>query len=992
MSNAITRASRAAFAALLAAFALASAGAEDTSQAIEPAVYEKLSHAVFEVIVPKRATEDAFTYAEELPWDLLPYAERIDEYSSIGTAFCVGENRYLSAAHVFALEEESLNASFFIRDGAGAVYPVDQVYSYANFQDFILFSVKNPPASVQLERLPDPAINIRVFTVGNAFGQGIIIRDGVLTSRTSEERSGAWKWLRFSAAASPGNSGGPLVDSAGRVLGIAIARSENENYNLALPLEVVDSYPKNVAALNKKNPYGVPIFNYGVRVIEDAKVELPLDIATLKNTLMAARATETDKLLATLLAERKDALFPYAKGSEDLLRSSITSYLPAIACEQTDYTWKLSTAAKTGTSTLADGSTFEYGEWNNYTLQRCKLGTGAMSTAEAMGDPERAMNAVLTGYSLSRGVGGKNVRITSLGKPKAVRTVTDRFGRVWQTAEWPILFSDRTVIWHRLPTPDGYVAFFRIAPTWDRRAIVNDIAMMCDYADVDYTGTVAQWNALKAMGDLAPKTVRDIDISFDSRKQCVVSYGEASLTLSPSVFPVTDSTVLSAYISFKVDGGKNLSEYDNCVELTNGGTEAQNVSLGRIMKAIPSDSTDRKNNWNLFTDRKGAFDGNAYAYNGSTYANRMIDLQSMMLDATDPKEAPALYLLHFGTSAVLPLDKANKTFSALFAGVVMKPAAISEATGLPADRIDATRIPEKINGSTIFDAIADNDAAAVKEFIARSSAINARNADGQTPLLAALAQKREGIALSLVQAGCDIGGTNPKGRTALLLALQAKYGQVARELVARKADVNVKDDTAFTPLMYALYYRMNDVASAIIDAGADIAPVNDHKWNALMYAISNEAKDIAKRLIEKGAEVNVKDPKGVTALVNATQKGYSDIARMLLDRGSEVNTPVAGNWTPLMYAIYHCDADIVGIMLEKGAEANVTCENGSTPLHMAVAVANADMVKLLVERGADTGAKNKDGKTASDLAGALDNKTQRKAVQKALATAPKDGR
>lgn len=992
MSNAITRASRAAFAALLAAFALASAGAQDATQAIEPAVYEKLSRAVFEVVVPKRATEDQFTYAEELPWDLLPYAERIDEYSSIGTAFCVGENRYLSAAHVFALEEESLNASFFIRDGAGAVYPVDQVYSYANFQDFILFSVKNPPASVPLERLPDPAINIRVFTVGNAFGQGIIIRDGVLTSRTSEERAGAWKWLRFSAAASPGNSGGPLVDSAGRVLGIAIARSENENYNLALPLEVVDAYPKNLAALNKKNPYSVPIFTYGVRLIEDTKVTLPLDIASLKDTLMAARAKETDKLLATLLSERKDALFPYAKGSEDLLRSSLTSYLPAIACEQTDYTWRQSSCAKTGTSTLADGSTFEYGEWSNYTLQRCKLGTGAMSAAEAMNDPERAMDAVLTGYSLSRGVGGKNVRITSLGKPNSIRTVTDRFGRIWQTAEWAIRFSDRTVIWHRLPTPDGYVAFFRIAPTWDRRALVNDLVMMCDYTDVDYTGTIAQWRALKAAGDIAPKAVRDIDISFDSRSRCVVTYSEASLTLSPSAFPVTDSTVLSSYVSFKVDGAKNLSEYHNCVELTNGGTESPVVSLGRIMKAIPSDSADRKNNWNLFTDRKGAFDGNAYTYNGSTYANKMIDLQSMMLDTTDPKEAPALYLLHFGTNAVLPLDKANKTFSALMAGVIMKPAAISEATGLPANRIDTARTPEKIGGRTIFDAISDNDEIAAKEFIARSLSISTRNADGQTPLLAALAQKREGIALSLVQAGCDIGGTNAKGRTTLLLALQSKYEQVALELVARKADVNVKDDTAFTPLMYALYYRLNDAASAIIDAGADIAPVNDHTWNALMYAISNGAKDIAKRLIEKGADVTVKDPKGVTALVTATQKGYADIARMLIERGSEVNTPVAGNWTPLMYAINHCDADTVGIMLDKGAEANVTCENGSTPLHMAVAVANPKMVRMLVERGADAGAKNKDGKTASDLAATLVNKTQREAVQEALAAAAKDER
>jgi S1-C subfamily serine protease len=41
---------------------------------------------------------------------------------------------------------------------------------------------------------------------------------------TPEARYGNWKWLRFSAAASPGNSGGPLLDSKGNVIGIVLRR------------------------------------------------------------------------------------------------------------------------------------------------------------------------------------------------------------------------------------------------------------------------------------------------------------------------------------------------------------------------------------------------------------------------------------------------------------------------------------------------------------------------------------------------------------------------------------------------------------------------------------------------------------------------------------------------------------------------------------------------------------------------------------------------
>ncbi|HPY53987.1 MAG TPA: hypothetical protein PK505_08365, partial [Treponemataceae bacterium] len=57
-----------------------------------------------------------------------------------------------------------------------------------------------------------------VFSVGNALGDGIVIRNGVYTSTTYEDQNGEWKWIRFSAAASPGNSGGPLLQVKGRCL------------------------------------------------------------------------------------------------------------------------------------------------------------------------------------------------------------------------------------------------------------------------------------------------------------------------------------------------------------------------------------------------------------------------------------------------------------------------------------------------------------------------------------------------------------------------------------------------------------------------------------------------------------------------------------------------------------------------------------------------------------------------------------------------------
>src|SRR5205823_2232592 len=93
---------------------------------------------------------------------------------------------------------------------------------------------RSAPRGLETNRTPN--IDDPVMAVGNALGEGIVIRDGLYTSQTPEVQDGRWQWLRFSAAASPGNSGGPLLDGVGRVIGLIEAKSPNENLNYALPI------------------------------------------------------------------------------------------------------------------------------------------------------------------------------------------------------------------------------------------------------------------------------------------------------------------------------------------------------------------------------------------------------------------------------------------------------------------------------------------------------------------------------------------------------------------------------------------------------------------------------------------------------------------------------------------------------------------------------------------------------------------------------------
>ncbi|HEY8287754.1 MAG TPA: hypothetical protein VIG49_00710 [Acetobacteraceae bacterium] len=93
---------------------------------LDPAMLPKIEAATFEVVQAKPLT-DPLTYEKPLPLELLPYQERTDKYYSIGTAFAIGNNRYVTAGHVLLAGVGSLWGAPELRDSKGRVYAIDKV-------------------------------------------------------------------------------------------------------------------------------------------------------------------------------------------------------------------------------------------------------------------------------------------------------------------------------------------------------------------------------------------------------------------------------------------------------------------------------------------------------------------------------------------------------------------------------------------------------------------------------------------------------------------------------------------------------------------------------------------------------------------------------------------------------------------------------------------------------------------------------------------------
>src|ERR1700674_305048 len=138
-----------------------------TAATLAPGVEQKLSSATFEVVLAKPVS-DPLTYEKPLPLELIPYRERTDKFQSIGTAFAIAPNRFVSAAHVIGAGNGSQYGPLALRNAAGTIYRIDKIIKFSSREDYAVFSLIDAPVLVPLETRTQTPLNTPVFAVGNA--------------------------------------------------------------------------------------------------------------------------------------------------------------------------------------------------------------------------------------------------------------------------------------------------------------------------------------------------------------------------------------------------------------------------------------------------------------------------------------------------------------------------------------------------------------------------------------------------------------------------------------------------------------------------------------------------------------------------------------------------------------------------------------------------------------------------------------------------------
>jgi ankyrin repeat protein len=283
-------------------------------------------------------------------------------------------------------------------------------------------------------------------------------------------------------------------------------------------------------------------------------------------------------------------------------------------------------------------------------------------------------------------------------------------------------------------------------------------------------------------------------------------------------------------------------------------------------------------------------------------------------------------------------------------------------------RPDSPREGEPI-AADLVTAIRNGDVPSVRKLIEDGADVNARDAEGNTPLLMASFYAGPDCVDLLIEKGADVNAANRADVTPLIRA--ATSYEKARLLVAAGAKVRVRTtDLGNTPLLLAARRAGNSrTVQMLLECGADATERNDAGVGPVLAATAGGDIETVRLLLDAGAKADdfpkPKQPSAAdlvagmrTPLMWAAYRNDVRMLRLLLERGADPNQATYFG-SPLSHACMGDSFEAAELLIAQGAKVNARDALANfTPLHWAAATESPrpNVVKLLLAHGADPNA------------------------------------
>ncbi len=186
----------------------------------------------------------------------------------------------------------------------------------------------------------------------------------------------------------------------------------------------------------------------------------------------------------------------------------------------------------------------------------------------------------------------------------------------------------------------------------------------------------------------------------------------------------------------------------------------------------------------------------------------------------------------------------------------------------------------------------DGHVPAIERLLAEGLPIDARDADGRTPVMAATVARQIAAVRALVDAEADVDIRDNRLDNPFLYAGAEGLLDILRIVNEAGADPSLTNRFGGVALIPASERGHVEVVRYLLaESDVDVDHVNRLGWTALLEAIvlsdgGPAHQEIVGLLIEHGADVDLADGDGVTPLSHARTRGYAEIVRLLEAEGA----------------------------------------------------------------------------------------------------------
>ena len=163
---------------------------------------------------------------------------------SCGTAFFITKNYLLTNSHIFNSNlNYSNNKKYYLRNKKTKLLELMNLVKNDPINDLALFKKEKFASSALILSKKDVKTGQKCYTIGNSLGEGLTIYDGIISD--SKREVDGKQYILFNSTITNGNSGGPLLNENGEVIGVATLKNGNSvGMSYAIPINIILKFLK----------------------------------------------------------------------------------------------------------------------------------------------------------------------------------------------------------------------------------------------------------------------------------------------------------------------------------------------------------------------------------------------------------------------------------------------------------------------------------------------------------------------------------------------------------------------------------------------------------------------------------------------------------------------------------------------------------------------------------------------------------------------------